>query len=266
MSNALFPAVVVNGQEISSDDIANEAQNHKVPKGKPGLAWRAAARALVIRELLLQDARKRDLQPKPMELEPGKLETDDEALIREVLDMGVEPRKPSEDNMKKLYQARPDMFRSPTLYEPAHILFAADPEDVKARNEALKKAEHVIDSLRQSPKGFGQMARELSDCPSKDMDGQLGQLTTGDTVPEFEAAMDRLDPGKTCFEPIETRYGIHILRMNAKALGEILPYEQVKEQISEMLEKAEWVNAANLFVNTLVSKAEISGIDLQAAA
>ena len=266
MSNALFPAVVVNGQEISSDDIANEAQNHKVPKGKPGLAWRAAARALVIRELLLQDARKRDLQPKPIELDPGKFETDDEALMREVLDMGVEPREPSEDNMQKLYQARPDMFRSPTLYEPVHILFAAAPEDAQARKEALQKAEAVIESLRKSPKGFGQMARELSDCPSKDMDGQLGQLTTGDTVPEFEVAMDKLEPGGTCFDPVETRYGIHILRMNAKAVGQVLPYEQVKEQISEMMEKAEWANAANLFVNKLVGEAEISGIDLETAA
>ena len=36
--------------------IAAEAQNHEAPKGKPGLAWRKAARALVIRELLLQEA------------------------------------------------------------------------------------------------------------------------------------------------------------------------------------------------------------------
>ncbi len=86
MGNPLFPAVVVNGFEISSDAIATEAQNHKAPKGKPGLAWRLAARALVIRELLLQEARKRDLQPQPIELEPGKIETDEEAMIREVLD------------------------------------------------------------------------------------------------------------------------------------------------------------------------------------
>jgi len=266
MANPLFPAVMVNGLEISSDDIANEAQNHSVPKGKPGLAWRAAARALVIRELLLQEARRRDLQPHPAELEPGKFETDDDAMIRDLLDLGVQVRQPTEDAMRRLYNERTQMFCSPTLYEPAHILFTAAPDDVKARNEALMKAETVLDSLRVSPRGFGQMARELSECPSKDMDGQLGQLTTGDTVPEFEAAMDKLEAGKLCFEPVETRYGIHILRMNAKAPGEILPFEQVKVQLREMLEKVEWVNGANAFVSELVAKAEIDGIKMDFAA
>jgi peptidyl-prolyl cis-trans isomerase C len=221
---------------------------------------------LVIRELLLQEARKRDLQPQPAELEPGKFETEEEAQIREVLDIGVCPNKPTEQNMRKVYEARPDMFRAPTLYEPVHILFSADPKDTDARTKARLKAEAAIGSLKSAPRGFGQLARELSDCPSKEMGGQLGQLITGDTVPEFEAAMDRLEAGETCFEPVETRYGIHVLHMNAKAIGEVLPYEQVKEQISEMLEKAEWANAANLFVNKLVAKAEISGIDMVKAA
>lgn len=266
MANPLFPAVAVNGLEISSDDIAAEAQNHTVPKGKPGLAWRAAARALVIRQLLLQDARKRDLQPQPIELEPGKIETDDEALIRDVLDLGATPNKPTEENMKRVYDAKPDLFRTPTLYEPAHILFAADPANEKARTEARLKAQAAIASLKQSPRGFGQLARELSDCPSKSMDGQLGQLSSGDTVPEFEVAMDRLKTDEICYDPVETRYGVHVLRMNAKATGDILPYDAVKEQISEMLEKAEWANAATSFIEQLVSKAEITGIKMDFAA
>ncbi len=266
MGNPLFPAVVVNGFEISSDAIATEAQNHKAPKGKPGLAWRLAARALVIRELLLQEARKRDLQPQPIELEPGKIETDEEAMIREVLDLGVKPNAPTEENMKKVYAARPDMFRSPTLYEPAHILFSADPKDSDARQMAMTKAQAVIETLKKSPRDFGQLARELSNCPSKNMDGQLGQLMSGDTVPEFEAAMDRLAAGETCYDPVETRYGVHVVRMNAKAEGEVLPFEKVRDQISEMLEKAEWVAAADRFVNDLVAGAEISGIDMTIAA
>ena len=260
----LFTDVSVNGQEISAADIAAEAQNHTAPKDKPGWAWRAGARALVIRELLLQEARKRDLQPNPVELEPGRFETEDESLIREVLDLSMTPKVPSADEIEKVYAAQPDMFRAPNLYEPSHILFAADPSDTEAWNDAEKKAAAALATLKGAPKEFGTLAKELSDCPSRDMGGQLGQIVSGDTVPEFEAAMDALKPGETCAEPVKTRYGIHILRLDAIAVGDILPLDRVQDQISEMLEKAGWATAANEFVNSLVADAEITGIDMAA--
>ena len=264
MNKPLFPDVFVNGQEISAADIAAEAQNHNAPKDKPGWAWRAGARALVIRELLLQEARKRDLQPNPQELDPGKFETEDESLIRDVLDLAMKPKAPTQDEIEAVYTAKPDMFRAPTLYEPSHILFAADPSDTDARLEANQKAQAALATLKSSPRDFANLAKELSDCPSRDMGGQLGQLVSGDTVPEFEAAMDVLKPGETCADPVPTRYGIHILRVDAIAIGDVLPLERVQDQISEMLEKAGWAAAANEFLQSLVSKAEITGIDMAA--
>jgi len=264
VSKPFFPDVSVNGQEISAADIAAEAQNHNAPKDKPGWAWRAGARALVIRELLLQEARKRDLQPHPMELEPGKFETEDESLIRDVLDLAMTPKVPTAAEIEAVYNAKPDMFRAPTLYEPSHILFAADPANTEARLDANKKALAALATLKSSPKDFGHLAKELSDCPSRDMGGQLGQLVSGDTVPEFEAAMDALTPGQTSSEPVPTRYGMHILRLDAIAIGDVLPLERVQDQISEMLEKASWATAANAYLQTLVAGAEISGIDMVA--
>ena len=150
----LFPDVSVNGQQISAADIAAEAQNHTAPKDKPGWAWRNGARALVIRELLLQEARKRDLQPQPQELEPGKFETDDEALIRDLLDLAVTPKLASDADLQKVYTAQPDMFRAPTLYEPSHILFAADPADDGAWDDAMKQAKAALATLQTTPKQF----------------------------------------------------------------------------------------------------------------
>jgi len=266
VSKPLFPDVSVNGQEISAADIAAEAQNHNAPKDKPGWAWRAGARALVIRELLLQEARKRDLQPHPVELEPGKFETEDESLIRDMLDLAMNPKAPTAEDIEKVYAAKPDMFRAPTLYEPSHILFAADPSDTEARLDANNKALAALATLKSSPRDFAHLAKELSDCPSRDMGGQLGQLVSGDTVPEFESVMDVLQAGETSVEPVPTRYGIHILRLDAIAVGDVLPLERVQDQISEMLEKAGWATAANEYVNSLVASAEIIGIDMAAAA
>ncbi len=264
MSKPLMPDVSVNGVEISAADIAAEAQNHNAPKDKPGWAWKSGARALVIRELLMQEARKRDLQPAPKELEPGKVETDDESLIRLLLELAVVPETPSAAEVAKVYADHPDMFRAPTLYEPTHILFAADPSNTEDREAAYKKAEAALVTLNKQPGAFGALAREVSDCPSKENGGQLGQMVSGDTVPEFERAMDALEAGQLCPAPVPTRYGIHLLRLDAKAIGDVLPFEAVKEQITEMVEKANWAKAANGFVETLVSNAEISGIEMAA--
>jgi len=260
----LMPDVSVNGIEISAADIAAEAQNHNAPKDKPGWAWKSGARALVIRELLLQEARKRDLQPAPKELEPGKVETEDESLIRVLLELAVTAATPAEDEVTKVYAEHPDMFRAPTLYEPSHILFAAEPANTEARKEAFKKAEAALATLNANPRDFANLAKELSTCPSRDAGGQLGQIVSGDTVPEFESAMDAMEVGQFSTAPVPTRYGIHIIRLDAKAVGDVLPFEQVKDNIGEMLEKSGWAQAANAFVGELVENAEITGVEMAA--
>mgnify|MGYP002714447960 CR=1 FL=1 len=118
----LLPPVTVNGVTISPERIAAEAQNHPAPKGKPGLAWKAAARALALREILLQEARARGLTADPAELAPGQWETEDEALIRQLLDQAIAPETPDEAALRAIYDAHPDRFRAPSLYEAAHIM------------------------------------------------------------------------------------------------------------------------------------------------
>ena len=105
--NPLFPDVIVNGETIPSADIAAEAQNHNAPKGKPGLAWRAGARALAVRALLLQGAAKAGLEPAPEPRGPDKLETASEALIRAYLDKTLSPAPVTEADCREIYEKRP---------------------------------------------------------------------------------------------------------------------------------------------------------------
>ena len=67
--------VSVNGVVISRAAISRETQNH--PASKPIEAWLAAARALVVRELLLQEARRVGIEPMPLQDAEGRRETDD---------------------------------------------------------------------------------------------------------------------------------------------------------------------------------------------
>lgn len=261
MNVALFPDVVVNNETIPSAAIAAEAQNHAGPKDKPGIAWRKAAQALTIRALLLQEAKRRGLTPDPLELAPSRFETEDEALIRALLDEALEIEPIAEDAVRAEWQKDPDRYRSAPLWDVSHILCACDPRDDAERAMAEARAVALLARLDGDAKGFAAAARE-SDCGSKASAGHLGQLGPGDTVPEFEAALRTLAEGGISPAPVLSRHGWHIIRLNATAPGQVLPFESVRPKIAQALEKAAWARASRQFVETLAQGAQITGASL----
>lgn len=265
MASPLQPEVAVNGETIPAAAIAAEAQMHPAPRGKPGLAWRAAARALAVRALLRQEARRAGLAATPRDLGENRRETEDEALIRTLVETRVAPEPPSEAAVRAAYDRDPDAFRAPTLYTAAHILLAAPPGDASARDAATGVARLLLAELAADPGAFERLAAEHSACSSREAGGRLGQIVAGETVPEFEAVLDRLEPGAIAAESVVTRYGLHVVRLDARARGEILPFERVAPRIREALERAAWARAARALVAQLAADAKIRGIDLRAA-
>jgi peptidyl-prolyl cis-trans isomerase C len=261
MNMALFPDVVVNGETIPSAAIAAEAQNHTAPKDKPGIAWRKAAQALAIRALLLQEARARGLTPDPFELAPGRFETEEEALIRALLDEALSIAPVTDDAVHEEWARDPDRYRSAPLWDVSHILCACDPRDVAERGLAEARAMALLARLDGDAKGFAAAARE-SDCGSKASGGHLGQLGPGDTVPEFEAALRTLTEGGISPAPVLSRHGWHIIRLNAIAPGQVLPFDAVRPKIAQALEKAAWARASRELVETLAQGAKITGASL----
>jgi peptidyl-prolyl cis-trans isomerase C len=263
MSTALFPDLVVNGETISRQIIAAEAQNHPAPRDKPGQAWRQAANAVAVRTLLLQEARRRGLTPDPQEVGPGRLETEDEALIRELLDIAVEAGPPDEVAIHAEWARDPSRFRTPPLWEASHILCACDPRDEVSSGRAQARAAAVLEEARANPRRFPSLAARESDCGSKTSGGSLGQIRPGDLAPEFESALRDLAEGEIAGEPVATRYGWHVIRLDAVAEGQVLPFPAVREKIAEAMEKAAWASAARAFIAGLASEATITGADLQ---
>jgi peptidyl-prolyl cis-trans isomerase C len=261
MNVALFPDVVVNDETIPSAAIAAAAQNHTGPREKPGIAWRKAAQALAIRALLLQEARRRGLEPDPLELAPERFETEEEALIRALLDEALCIAPVTEEAVRVEWERDPERYRSAPLWDVSHILCACDPRDDEERASAERRATALLAKLDGEAKGFAAAARE-SDCGSKNAGGHLGQLGPGDTVPEFEAALRQLDEGAISPAPVLSRHGWHIIRLNAIAPGQVLPYDTVRPKIAQALEKTAWARASREFVETLASGATISGASL----
>ncbi|HTQ82316.1 MAG TPA: peptidylprolyl isomerase [Pseudolabrys sp.] len=256
-------AVSVNGIAIARDAIVHEMQNH--PADKPIAAWQQAARALVIRELLLQRARAIGLKPEPISDEAGRRETDEEALMRGVIDREVNLPEPDDATCRRYFENNKARFRSPDIYEASHILFAALPSDHEANARAQADAAAVLATLRERPESFADLAQAHSRCPSGAQGGNLGQVTEGQTTPEFEQALLALAPGELCAEPVATRYGFHIIRLDRKHEGRTLPYEAVVGRIAEYLRESVGRRAAAQYIARLVTAAKIEGIDLAGA-
>jgi peptidyl-prolyl cis-trans isomerase SurA len=78
-------------------------------------------------------------------------------------------------------------------------------EDARTRLLQLKeRIEHGAD--------FAELAKVHSDDLSANRGGDLGWLNPGDTVPEFERAMDALKPGEVS-EPVHTPFGWHLIQV-----------------------------------------------------
>jgi peptidyl-prolyl cis-trans isomerase C len=71
-----------------------------------------------------------------------------------------------------------------------------------------------------------------------------------------------LTPGQLCAEPVATRYGFHIIRLDRMHAGQALPYEAVAARIADYLSESVRRRADAQYVARLVSAAQISGIEL----
>jgi len=252
--------VSVNGVAIPHDAIAREVQHHPAPK--PIEAWQAAARALVVRELLVQEAHRLGLEPAPRKGDNGQRETEDEALIRSLIEHEVVTPEPNEADCRRYFEQNRRRFRSEPIYEAAHILFAAWQGDAEAYAQAEHAAGLVLAEVKQQPERFGDLARTHSACPSGAQGGNLGQITAGQTTPEFEQALAALAPGAISQAPVRTRYGLHIIQLDRKIEGTELPFDAVADHIAAYLRENVMHRATAQYIARLVSKAQIGGIDL----
>jgi len=208
-----------------------------------------------VRELLRQRAVELDLL--------SATTTDNEEIIEAVerlLGQEVQVPTPTEAECRRHYETHPKEFQSGDLVHARHILFQVTPAvrvpEIRAR------AEQTLTELLREPDRFALLARELSNCPSSQHGGNLGQIGRGDTVPEFERALFRLGATGILREVVKTRHGFHIVSVDQRILGNTLPFEVVHDSIAERLKAAVEEHALRQYVSILAGGSEIVGVDL----
>lgn len=257
---ASHPPIKLNGVVLPPHMIAAEAQHH--PARTPAAAYKAAARALIVRTLLLEEAKRQGIAAAPEFVAQGKRELEDEAQIRALMEARIVVAEPGEADCLAFYAANPGHFRGPDLFEASHILFLAQPHDAQAYAAAMRRAEAVITELSGAPGRFESIAREQSQCESRANGGRLGQISRGETVPEFEEALQGLQEGQIAAAPVKSRFGVHILKVDARAQGELLPFDYVRERVADYLAEKQWRQDVAAYIERLVDQAQIEGIEM----
>jgi peptidyl-prolyl cis-trans isomerase C len=187
-----------------------------------------------------------------------------EAAIEALLEKEVETPQPTEAECRRYYEQNPSEFESDDLVHARHILFQVTPQvnvpQVRGR------AEQALNELLADPGRFAALAAALSNCPSGEHGGNLGQISRGDMVPEFEKAIFRFGASGILRELVKTRYGFHIVAIDRRIPGKKLPFETAHDEIAGRLSAAVEEKALRQYVSLLAGKADIEGADLDANA
>lgn len=251
--------IEVNGRSIPEHVINREAQYH--PAAHWAAAQHEAARALVVRELLLAEAKSRGLAS---DAELDERDADD--AIRQLTEDCIPVPPVSDEDCQAYYEANPQRFAGPPLFEASHILIATGGSDASDEAEARAKAQALLRDVLDQPRRFEQIAKSQSACPSASNGGRLGQISSGETHPEFEASLKTLQPGSLSQELVKTRHGFHIVRLDHRAESSRVPFPVVRDKIRIYLRDARWRRSLQQFVDSLAATARIDGFDLSAPA
>ena len=251
-----WPHIRINGVTLDQEAIAQEMQYH--PADSRQEAVFLSSQSLVIRTLLQQRAAELGIAVTPV-----SDETEEEAVIRTLMEQEINLPETDAESVQRFFDANPERFTSPPLVAARHILLAADPSDPDERSQQQDAALALIARLQQG-EDFTRLVTEYSACPSKAQGGALGQISKGQTVPEFERQLLRLPLGLAT-QPIESRYGFHIVWVDLRVDGEALPFAVVENRIRAELGQRVWHKAVVQYLQTLVGAARIEGSELQGA-
>ncbi len=241
--------IAVNGIDITDREIEQELVHHQHASNP----LKQAVHELVLRRALLAEADRL-----------GIAEGDTDTRIEALFEQAIKVPEADEAACAMLYRNQPQRFTTGAVVEARHILFQVTPS---APLDLLRETgEAVLAALKADPDRFEELAREYSNCASGALGGSLGQLTPGQTVPEFDKLLFRLAPGELASHLLETRFGLHIVQVLRRVEGALLPFEAVRGQIADELNRLAWQRALHQYLQIVVGRANIEGVTLDGVA
>jgi peptidyl-prolyl cis-trans isomerase D len=141
--------------------------------------------------------------------------------------------KPTDAELRRLYEQEKDSYRRPASAHVLHILVKSEPGATPQADAAAKaKAEGIVARLRAGG-DFAQLARENSEDPSSSGNGgDMGWVDMGKTVEPFERAIFSV-PLNSISDPIRSQeYGYHIVKVVERREQTVQPFEEARPALA----------------------------------
>lgn len=165
--------------------------------------------------------------------------------------------KVSDEDLRAEYARFSRMEGEDPEVHARHILVKVDPgapaEKVKAAEE---KAQALAAEARRPGVDFVELAKAKSEGPSASDGGDLGFFKRGMMVPEFDKVAFALQPGEVS-DPVRTRFGFHVIRVDERRAAEVAPFEDVRDQLRERLLRGQMEKYTAQYVQELKQKASV---------
>ena len=144
-------------------------------------------------------------------------------------------QKKEEEKITTYFDNHKSDYEKPEEVQARHILLKVDEKAPKGTVKRVKKqAKKIAEEAKADPEKFAELAEKYSEGPTKSKGGDLGFFSRGRMVKEFEDVAFTLKAGEIS-EPVKTRFGWHIIKVEEKKAEEKKTLEDVSEEIARKL-------------------------------
>lgn len=162
----------------------------------------------------------------------------------------------SDDAVRAFYEGNQERFGVAEERQARHILLTlGDAAEQGEVDKVMAEAKAIVETLRQDPDKFADIAREKSQDPgSASRGGDLGFFGRGMMVGAFEDAVFALEKGRIS-DPVRSEFGVHIVEVTDIKPSSIKALDEVRDEIVAELRGQEagrrFAELAEQFANTV---------------
>jgi len=240
------PIALINGEVVTKAQL-DVLYNRLSPENKR--SYDSAGGKLLFldqyinKRLLVQQAVKENFDKRPEIAVDLQAVRESELFDRYVRDV-ISTEVVSEANLKADYQAHLEDFKRPPAVRLEHIVVTptagtvenSDNSDATTKEEAQTKIKAIAKQLDGSRQNFTELAVKYSEDASSKSGGDLGWISKGTMAASLDEKAFSLKIGENS-GIIESPFGYHIIRVEAKRDGGFAPYEEVRGDLREKMLK-----------------------------
>jgi len=159
--------------------------------------------------------------------------------------------------VETFYEENEYRLTLPERVRVRHILLKWKPLGTQDDRAAIRAQMQPVLERARAGEDFAALAREISeDSATRANGGDTGLFPRGTMVPAFEDVAFSLQPGAVS-EPVDTVFGVHILKLEERTVPHLLPLEDIREQLRDYVREEKMMAAVESRIEELRASADV---------